>query len=104
MTFQKEENLCAKMMQHGIPYVAQQIKNPISIYEDAGLIPGLIQWVKDPVLLHAMAQVVDAAQIWHCSGWSTNAGFEEWELHECIFKFSGVRDVEREGTQREEAA
>ena len=55
MTFQKEENLCAKMMQHGIPYVAQQIKNPISIYEDAGLIPGLIQWVKDPVLLHAMA-------------------------------------------------
>ena len=31
--------------------VAQQIKNPISIHEDVGLIPGLAQWVKDLALL-----------------------------------------------------
>ena len=41
--------------------MAQQVKNPTSIPEDAGLIPGLTQCVKDPVLLRAGAQVIDAA-------------------------------------------
>ena len=35
----------------GVPIVAQQVKNPTSIHVDVGLIPGLAQWVKDPVLL-----------------------------------------------------
>ena len=34
----------------GVPFVAQQLTNPAGIYEDAGLIPGLGQWVKDPAL------------------------------------------------------
>ena len=34
----------------GVPIVAQGVKNPTSIHEDAGLIPGLPQWVKELAL------------------------------------------------------
>ena len=34
----------------GVPIVAQQVKNPTSIQEDASSIPGLDQCVKDQAL------------------------------------------------------
>ena len=35
-----------KNLIYEVPIVAQQVKNLTSIHEDAGLIPGLTQWVK----------------------------------------------------------
>ena len=48
------------------PAVAQQVNNTTNIHEDAGLTPGLDQWVKDL----AMPGAVDSAWISHCCGHS----------------------------------
>ena len=42
-----------------ISVVTQWVTNPTSILEDSGLIPGLAQWVKDPVLLQTVVQDTD---------------------------------------------
>ena len=38
------------MLNRGVPIVAQRVTNPTSNHEDAGLIHGPAQWVKDLVL------------------------------------------------------
>ena len=44
------------------------VKDHASLCKNAGSIPGLVQWVKDPVLLQAAALVADAAWISCCCG------------------------------------
>ena len=44
-------NMPFKIYPLRVPFMAQQLMNQIRIHEDAGLIPGLAQWVKDLALL-----------------------------------------------------
>ena len=68
---------CSKALNLGVPVVAQRLKNPTSIHEDAGSIPGLAQRVKELALLQAVAKVTDAAQIWCGCGCGYSVG---WQL------------------------
>ena len=72
--------------EYGVPVAVQQVKNPTSIHEDAGLTPGLTPWVEDVALPHVAAYVTDVAQILHCCGcgigWQLQLQFSPltWEL------------------------
>ena len=48
----------------GVPTVAQQVKNPTSIHEDADLTTSLAQWVKNMALPQAAAKVTHASWLW----------------------------------------
>ena len=51
-----------------VPILAQWVKNLTSIHDDVDSIPDLVQWIKDPALPPAAAQVADVAGIWHGCG------------------------------------
>ena len=47
----------------GVPLVAQWLRNPTRNHEVVGFIPGLAQWVKDPVLLWLWCRLAATALI-----------------------------------------
>ena len=49
--------------------MVQWLMNPTRNHGVVGSIPGLTQWVKDPVLLGAVGQVTDEARILRCCGY-----------------------------------
>ena len=74
----KKLSLLKNQSSEGSSHCGSVETNPISLHEDASLIPGLPRWVKDPVLRWAVVYVADTAQIPRCCGCG-----EGWQLQLC---------------------
>ena len=73
----KRRDYCHLESGRGVPAVAQCVKNPTSIHEDSGSIPGLTKRVKDLVLLQA---AMDPTLLWHRLAAATLIRPLAWEL------------------------
>jgi len=80
--FSLQSDLNLKHRLFGVPIVAQWLTNLTRNHDVAGSIPGLAQWVGDPVLPWAEVWVADVAQIQCCCGpgigWQLQLGLDPW--------------------------
>ena len=54
--------------------------------EDVSLIPGLVQWLKDPGLLQVVSKVADAAWIWCCCCCGCGVGLSSTPIQPLAWK------------------
>ena len=56
-SFRNNETTLLETNETGLPVVAQWVQSPKEFHEDAGSIPGLSHWVKNPALPQCCAAV-----------------------------------------------
>ena len=90
-----------KFISFGVPVVGQWLTNLTGICEDAGSIPGLVQWVKYPALSWAVVKVSDEAWIRCCCGPGVGWWLQLWfnpypgNLHSLGTSKCGPKKTER---------
>ena len=58
---------------YGVPIVAQWVRNPTSIYEETGSIPGFTQWLR---IRHCRELVEATDVVWILHGYGYDVGLQ----------------------------